>query len=143
MNRRAGTRAAPEKRDERGSTLIEVLVALVITSSAIFVLVGGMSALFSSSIQNRQTTTSGVVARNYAEALGVAVGQASAAAVAGAWCATSYSVASTPPTGFTIAAAYGACPANNATTPQFQTVVITTTAPNLTTEKLRIVVRKT
>lgn len=130
-------------RNEDGSTLIEALIALVIASGAIFVLVGGMGALFTSSIQNRQTTTSGVVARDYAESLEVVVAQASAAATGGAWCSSTYTVPSSPPTGYTVAATYGTCPTNNSTTPQFQTVTITATAPNLATEQLRIVVRKT
>ena len=37
---------------------------------------------------------------------------------------------------------YGACPANNATTPQFQTVTISATAPSGLTETLRMVVRE-
>jgi Tfp pilus assembly protein PilV len=148
MNRRVPSRPDDALRrgdtpGERGSTLIEVLIALVIASGAIFVLVGGMSALFANAIQNRQTTSASVVARSYAEALDVAVAQASAAGTGGAWCSTSYAVSSTAPTGYTATPAYGACPANDATTPQFQTVLITVTAPNLAKEQLRIVVRRT
>ncbi len=127
---------------EQGSTLIEVLLALVITSSAVFVLVGGMSAIFANSVQNRQTTTSGVVARDYAESLEVTVAEASANAVAGAWCATSYTTAYSPPTGYSVASVPGACPAISATVPQFQTVLITATGPNGATEQLRVVVRE-
>lgn len=128
---------------EQGSTLIEVLLALVITSSAVFVLVGGMSAIFANSVQNRQTTTSGVVARDYAEALEVVVAQASADAVAGAWCSSSYTVPFTPPTGYSVSSAAGACPTNSATVPQFQTIVITATGPTAAAEQLRIAVRET
>ncbi|HEV7527225.1 MAG TPA: hypothetical protein VGP92_19880 [Acidimicrobiia bacterium] len=142
MHRRARRRDANPSLDDLGSTLVEVLVALVIASGAVFVLIGGMSALFASALQNRQTTTSGVVARSYAEALEVAVAQSSAANGV-AWCSTSYSVSSpVPPNGYTVAPGYGACPATGAATPQFQTVVITATAPNLTSEKLLIVVRR-
>ena len=139
--RRVQGQGAPH--GDAGSTLIEVLVALVIAAGAIFVLVGGMSALLTNAIQNRQITTAGVVVRDYAEALEVAVAQASAAATGGAWCSTSYPVSSTVPTGYTVTPAYGACPAISATIPQFQTVVITATAPNAATEMLRIVVRQT
>jgi type II secretory pathway pseudopilin PulG len=122
--------------------LIEVLVAFVISAGAIFVLVGGMTALFASSTQNRQTTTAGVVARDYAEALEVVVAQASAAAVSGAWCSASYTVPYTPPSGYTVTGV-GTCPANTATTPQFEPFVITAKAPNLAPEQLRVVVRQT
>lgn len=129
-------RATPDRADA-GSTLIEVLVASVIMGSAVVVLVTGMSTLFSSSILNRQATTAGLVARDYAEAVVLAVAQT------GAWCSTSYPVVFTPPSGYTASATYGACPTNNATTPQFQTVTITTAPPNGLTEQLSIVVRKT
>ncbi len=88
----------------------------------IIVLVGGMTALFASSIQNRQSTTAGVVARDYAEALNVAVARPAARP---RWCSTSYTV--TPPhaaDGLHRVPTYGTCPATNAaTTPQFQPVV--------------------
>jgi Tfp pilus assembly protein PilV len=122
---------------DAGSTLIEVLVAAVIMSSAVIVLVTGMGTLFASSMQNRQSTTAGVVARDYAEALDLAVAQT------GAWCSSSYSVASTLPAGYAVSATYGPCPANDATTPQFQTVTISASAPNGSTELLRTVVRRT
>jgi Tfp pilus assembly protein PilV len=128
-------RATPEARDA-GSTLIEVLVASVIMASAVIVLVSGMSALYSSSIQNRQATTASVVARDYAEALVLAVAQT------GAWCSTSYAIAFTPPSGYTATATYGACPTNNTTTPQFQTVTISAVPPTGLTETLRMVVRQ-
>ena len=133
---RVGTTAASTV-STAGSTLIEVLVAAVIMSSAVMVLVTGMSTLFSSSAQNRQATTAGVVARDYAEALDLAVAQT------GAWCSSTYTVALTPPAGYTVSASYGACPTNNATTPQFQTVTISASAPNGSTELLRMVVRET
>ena len=140
MNRRAPRRdvESTAAKRQRGSTLIEILIASVIMSTAIIVLVGGMSALFSSSILNRQSTTAGVVARSYAEALEVAVAQT------GAWCSATYTVTPSPPTpaGYTVSPAYGACPVNNATTPQFQTVTISVTATGGATEQLKMVVRK-
>jgi type II secretory pathway pseudopilin PulG len=132
----AGESSGDGCRPDAGSTLIEVLIALVITASAIVVLVGGMTTLFGSSIQNRQSTNAGVVARNYAESVSVAV------AKPGAWCSSSYTVSySTLPAGYAVSAAYGACPAATAVTPQFQTVTITATAPNGAIEILRTVVR--
>lgn len=127
-------RATPE---DEGSTLIEVLVASVIMGSSVIMLVTGMSALFSSSVLNRQATTASVVARDYAEALVLTVAQT------GAWCSSTYAVSFTPPSGYTVSAAYGACPVNNATTPQFQTVTISAVPPTGLTEQLRMVVRRT
>ena len=46
----------------------------------------------------------------------------------------------TPPTGYSATASFGACPAASAA--QFQTAVITATAPNGRTEMLRTVVRQ-
>lgn len=105
--------------------------------SAVMVLVMGMGSLFSSSTQNRQSTTAAVVARDYAEALEIAAAQS------GAWCSSSYPAVYTPPGGYTVTASYDACPTNSATTPQFQPITISAVAPNGTTEKLKIVVRKT
>ena len=138
MNRRAKrpSRDGPDPSDN-GSTLIEVLVASVIMGSAVIVLVTGLGTLFASSIQNRESTTAGVVARSYAESLVVAVTES------GAWCSPTYTVAYTPPAGYSVAPVYGACPANNATTPQFQIATITATTPKGATETLRMVVRKT
>jgi Tfp pilus assembly protein PilV len=132
---RVTRRARATDAAEAGSSLIEVLVAAVIMSSAVMVLVTGLGTLLSSSAQNRQSTTAGVVARDYAEALDLAVAQS------GAWCAASYTVLLTPPAGYTVSASYGACPANNATTPQFQTVTISAAGPNGVIEPLRTVVR--
>ena len=137
MTRRATRRDGRPSRDDHddtGSTLIEVLIASVIMSSAVIVLVTGMGTLFASSIQNRESTTAGVVARSYAEAVVVAVATSSAAAAAatptGAWCSTTYTVDfPSLPAGYTVDPAYGACPVDDATTPQFQTVTITSTTP--------------
>jgi type II secretory pathway pseudopilin PulG len=127
-------RATPEGE---GSTLIEVLVASVIMGSSVILLVTGMSTLFSSSVLNRQATTASVVARDYAEALVLTVAQT------GAWCSSTYAVSFTPPSGYTVSAAYGACPVNDATTPQFQTVTISAVPPTGATEQLQMVVRQT
>ena len=118
--------------DERGSTLVELLVASAIMGTAVVAILVGSSATFTSSGANRQSTTSGIVARDYAEALDLAVAQ-------GAWCSTSYTVSYTPPTGYTPTATFGACPA---TGPQYQTVTITVTQPNGSSEVFKTVVRQ-
>jgi len=104
--------------------------------TAVIALVTGMGTLLNSSSQNRQATTSAIVARSYAESLEVAVAQPAA------WCSASYTVPYTPPTGYSVTQTPGACPANNATTPQFQTVSILVTSPSTATESLTVVVRK-
>jgi len=121
---------------EAGSTLPEVLVALFILTSAVMVMVAGMSTLLVSATQNRQSTTAGVVARDYAEALELAVAQPNA------WCSATYSVSFTPPTGYPVTAVPGTCPVNNSTTPQFQTVAITVGSPDGGSELLRVAVRQ-
>ena len=136
------------KRGEGGATLIEILVACVLVGSAAIVLVMGVGTLFASAIQTRESTTSSVIARDYAEALDLAVAQASSTPGTVPmpprpdWCHASYSVAFTPPAGYSVSVAYGACPVYNATTPQFQTVAITVTSPKGYIDLLRTVVRQ-
>jgi type II secretory pathway pseudopilin PulG len=139
MNRRARARGEA-RRGDTGSTLIEILIATVLMASAIIVLVTGMSTLFASSIQNRQATTAGLVARDYAESIVLAV---AAQPATDPWCSTTpYAVDYTPPTGYTVTTATATCPTNDTTTPQLQPLVITATSPGGRTELLRIVVRK-
>jgi prepilin-type N-terminal cleavage/methylation domain-containing protein len=128
-------RDAPGNRREAGFSLIELLIATAIMGISVIAIVYGMGTLFNSSSQNRQATTAAIVARDYAEALDVAVAQT------GAWCASSYTVSYTPPTGYTVTPSFGACPANNNTTPQFQTVTISVATPLGATEKLTTVER--
>jgi hypothetical protein len=113
-----------------------LLIATAIMGTAVITLVTGMATVLNSSSQNRQATTAAIVARDYAEALDVAVAQP------GAWCSSSYTVSYTPPSGYSVAPTAGACPANNATTPQFQTVALVVTGPASATESLTVVVRK-
>jgi prepilin-type N-terminal cleavage/methylation domain-containing protein len=127
---------AGHPKPESGFSLIEVLVATVILGTAIVSLIFGMGTLLDSSSQNRQATTAGIVARDYAEALDVAVAQPNA------WCSTSYTAAYTPPTGYTVTPSVGACPAGTATTPQFQTVSIAVAGPSSSSANLTVVVRE-
>lgn len=127
---------AGQPKPESGFSLIEVLIATTIMGTAIIALVFGMGTLVDSSSQNRQATTAAIVARDYAEALQVAVAQPNA------WCSTSYAVSYTPPSGYTVTPTVAACPANTATTPQFQTVGIAVAGPSNTAENLTVVVRE-
>jgi len=134
--------AAPFRRarGERGSTLIEVLAATAIMGIAVVTLLVGTTATATSSGGNRQSTTAGIVARDYAQAIDLAVSAQSGTS----WCLTSstaYGVSYTAPTGYTVAAVYGSCPISTAA--QFQTVTITATAPNGFTETLKMAVRET
>jgi prepilin-type N-terminal cleavage/methylation domain-containing protein len=122
--------------DDSGFSLIELLIATAIMGCAVIALVTGMATLINSSSQNREATTGAIVARSYAERLEFAVAQT------GAWCSASYTVSYTPPTGYAVTPTVGACPANNATTPQFQTVSLSVATPSGGTEKLTVVVRK-
>jgi prepilin-type N-terminal cleavage/methylation domain-containing protein len=122
--------------DDSGFSLIELLIATAIMGCAVIALVTGMGTLINSSAQNREATTAAIVARSYAEGLEVAVAQT------GAWCSSSYTVSYTPPSGYTVTPAVGACPTNNATTPQFQTVAISVATPSGAVEHLTVVVRK-
>ena len=127
---------AGHRRAETGFSLIEVLIATAIMGTAIVALVFGMGTLLDSSAQNRQATTANIVARDYVEALDVAVAQANA------WCASSYTVSYTPPSGYTVTPSVGACPANTATTPQFQTVSVAVAGPSSSGANLTVVLRE-
>ena len=117
---------------ERGSTLVELLIASAIMGTAVVAILTGASATFTSSGANRQSTTAGIVARDYAEALDLVVAQ-------GGWCSTSYTAVYTPPAGYTPSASFGACPT---TGPQYQTVTITVTQPNGSSEVFKTAVRQ-
>ena len=124
---------------ERGSTLVELLIATVIMGMAVVAILVGSGVTFTSSGANRQSTTAGIAARNYAEALDLAIPQGAS------WCSypAPYSVVYALPPGVTsVVNTPGACPASSSTTPQFQVVVITATAQNGNTETLRTVVRE-
>ena len=99
---------------------------------AVVTILVGSSATFMSSGANRQSTNGGIVARDYAESLDLAVAQ-------GAWCSTSYTVSYVPPAGYTVVPTLGACPLSG---PQIQTVTITVTQPNGSTEVFKTVVRQ-
>ena len=131
---RCFARARSRTRPQHGSTLIEVLIATAIMGTAVVAIVAGMNTLFRSSAQNRQATNAGIVVRDYAEALQLAVAQPNA------WCSSSYTVVYTPPSGYSVTPAYGACPAANVA--QYQTVTLTATEPNGASETLRMAVRK-
>ena len=135
MPRERSLTHADDRHPERGASLIEQLVAIVIISSAVVALVTGLGAVSGASEQNRQTTNVGLVASNYAEALVLSVTSAN-------WCSSNYTPAYTPPTGYSVDGVEAACPATTAGTPQMQQVVVTATGPNGTSEHITVVVRR-
>jgi hypothetical protein len=122
---------------EQGSTLLELLMATAIMGIAVVTMLVGMTTLFTTSAANRQSTTAGIVARDYAEALNVWVAQT------GVWCPTTYSVPAayyTPPLQYVPSAVgVGICPTSG---PLFEPVTITVTEPSGATETLKTVVRQ-
>jgi type II secretory pathway pseudopilin PulG len=141
-----GEHAAPaaalrRAHGERGSTLLELLMATAIMGIAVVAMLVGSTLTFTSSGQNRQSTTAGIVARSYAEDLALAIPSG------GGWCSypAPYVVPLTfamPATVTSVANVPGPCPAANPTTPQYQTVTITVKALNGGSETLIDVVRE-
>jgi Tfp pilus assembly protein PilV len=126
------------RAEAAGVTLIETVVAILVMATAVLALLAGSTALSRGSTVDRQAASTDIVVRDYAEALVAAVrGNA-----AGTWCRSSYAVAYTVPSGYRVTPTIGACPANNASTPQFQTIRLTATSPHGLTERLTFVVRK-
>jgi len=120
------TDATNRSSGDRGETLLELVIALVILGIAVVAIVGGLaSSVLISDVHRRQAQT-GVIARDYAEALQAAItadqanyvacaGPASYAPSAAAVAATGFTV----PSGYTATASvrywdgstFGSCPA--------------------------------
>ncbi len=114
---------------ERGSTLVELLVATAIMGIAVVAMLVGSSLTFTSSGANRQSTTAGIVARDYAEDLDLAIPSG------GGWCSYPSPYVGAPHVhdagnGLSVANVPGLCPAADPTVPQYQTVTITVNALN-------------
>src|SRR5262245_54919286 len=56
-------------RDDRGETLVELMVALVIMSTAVIALVGGIATAVTVSDVHRKQATAGVYVRAFADAV--------------------------------------------------------------------------
>ncbi len=142
--------------DDRGETLLELVIAVVILGIAVVAIVGGLaSSVLISDVHRRQAQT-GVIVRDYAEALQAAItaDQANYVACAGpanyvpsaaAIAATGFTV----PSGYTATAsvqywdgsAFGACPAGGDT--GLQRVSLTVTSDNgRARQSLVVLVRK-
>jgi type II secretory pathway pseudopilin PulG len=125
--------------NDRGETLLELLIALVILGIAVVAIVGGLASSILISDVHRRQTQSGVIVRDYAEALQAAVtadqanyvacaGPASYAPSAAAVAATGFTV----PSGYTATASvqywngstFGSCPAGGDTGLQRVTLTV-------------------
>ena len=84
--------------DDRGETLLELLVAIMIIGIAVVVIVGGLVTSVLMSDIHRKQATAGTAVRDYAEAIENAVAGGSYVS-----CATrsSYATGYTPPSGYT------------------------------------------
>src|SRR5205085_7474269 len=65
----------PRRRDEGGTTLVEILVAVVVLGTAVLSLVLGVGSLATRSDGHRRMATADTVARSYAEALKLTMSQ--------------------------------------------------------------------
>jgi type II secretory pathway pseudopilin PulG len=135
--------------DERGETLVELLVAMVIMSTAVIAVVGAIAVSIRMSDLHRKQAVAGAAVRSYAEALQNAVAGSPTAYTA---CATTYSPTFSAPTGYTLlsptvtywngsAFVGSGCTSANDSGVQKVTVGVKS-SDNLVTEKLDIIIRK-
>jgi Tfp pilus assembly protein PilV len=121
---------------EEGTTLVEIMVALVILATAVVALTAGMGTVVLGSDRHRKAATADTVVRKYAEALKLAVRESSP----DSWCRTS--TTTTVIDGYTLQAVSDACPAAVSTTPQLQQVTITASMDDRASVVLKTTVRK-
>ncbi len=127
-------RTARRRRDQRGTTLIEIVIALVILGGLVSTLLAALATASQGSKAHRDLVTADAVLRDYAEAAKAAV----KTSCAGAGGTASYSVSYTPPNGFTVSAlGTQPCPAPTATSE----LDLSVTLPNGAVRTLSILVR--
>jgi type II secretory pathway pseudopilin PulG len=125
---------------DRGETLIELLVSIVILGVTATAIMGALAVAANASTYHRREANTGVVMKDYIEALEAAVSQRTGAS----WCSTAaatYAPSYTAPTNAsaTPSVSLGGCPSTSANTPQFQTATVTVTASDGRTESQDIV----
>jgi type II secretory pathway pseudopilin PulG len=86
-------------RDDRGESLLELLVAVTIMGIAVVAVVGGIGTGILMSDIHRKQATAGAYVRDYAEAVEKAVAASPSGYVAN--CAPNYAASFTPPGGYT------------------------------------------
>jgi Tfp pilus assembly protein PilE len=104
LDRRSSRRAVDGPVDERGETLIELLVAVIILSTAVLALVGGLGLAVMVSDIHRKQATAGAAVRAFAETLERRVAAPSGSNPTGyvdCATATSYAGSYPAPTGYT------------------------------------------
>lgn len=121
---------------ESGTTLIEILIAIMVLGIGVTALVGGLISSISASNVHRDAATRDTIIRSYAEQLKFAIeGQITSG---GSWCAVT---SSTVISGYAVSQAPDPCPSAGA--PQFQTVTLTVSSLNGGgAESMQIVVRQ-
>ena len=120
------------KRNQAGTSLIEIIFAIVILGIIVGALTAALSTSENGTAVHRELVTADATLRDYAEAVKAAV-RTSCTGSGGTW-TPSY----TPPTGFTVnALAAQTCPAVTTTS----VVQLDATMPNGTVKHLSIAVR--
>lgn len=122
------------QRDQRGTSLIEIIFAIVVIGMVVSAITAAISTSENGSVAHRQLVTGDTVMRNYAEAVKTAV-RTSCTSSGGTWSAT-YPPPLAP--GYSVNALSGqSCPNVSSTA----TVTLQVTLPNTTTRSMYIVVR--
>ena len=118
-------------RGDRGETLIEIVITVVITSITVTALVSSLATTGNAGRAQRDSVRADTVMRNYAEA----VKHAARACTDGG----AYRVDYTPPNGVAVASAPGAAACPPVDEPL--TLTLSVTAPGEQTQSMQIVVR--
>jgi Tfp pilus assembly protein PilV len=118
-------------RRDRGETLIEVVITVVIIAISVTALISSLATTGSAGQTQRNSVLADTVLRNYAEATEAAVRSCQSGAT--------YTVAYTPPTGFSVTTtpATSACPIPTST----QTLTLSVTGPAGFRDAMQIKVR--
>ena len=87
---------------DRGESLVEVIITIVVVSVTVTALIAGLSTATTAATMHREHVTADLVIRSYAEATKLAV---QSCTVGGR-----YTVAYTPPAGYSASGAGGVCP---------------------------------
>jgi Tfp pilus assembly protein PilV len=142
-------RRRPRIEDDSGETLVELLVSIVVMSTAVIALVAAVATTIRLSDVHRKQAVAGAAARSYAEALDTSIAATSSAYVP---CATTYSPTYTAPAGYTKLAptvvywngsafVNTGCTVANDSGVQKVTLAVKS-SDNLVTERLDIIIRE-
>jgi type II secretory pathway pseudopilin PulG len=122
------------RRDQRGTTLVEIVIALVILGGLVSTLLAALATASQGSKAHRDLVTADAALRDYAEAAKAAV----KLSCAGAGGTATYTVSYTPPAGFTVnSLGTRTCPASTSVSQ----LDLSVTLPSGTVRSLSIKVR--